>query len=159
MKRLMTLAAVSALGALTLGGCANEPYSGNTYSTAQVGQAQSVSYGTITAIRAVKIQGKDKDNLNFGSIGGAVIGGLLGNQVGGGSGKDIATAVGAIGGAFAGNRVNGSSDNTNGMEVQVKRDDGKNFVIVQQADNTYVVGQRVRILGDNQGGMRVAPSS
>ena len=37
-----------------------------------------------------------------GVFGGAAAGGILGNQVGGGSGKDIATAVGAGLGALAG---------------------------------------------------------
>jgi uncharacterized protein YcfJ len=34
-----------------------------------------------------------------GVLGGAAVGGLLGNQIGGGSGKQIATAVGAGAGA------------------------------------------------------------
>lgn len=38
-----------------------------------------------------------------GSIGGALIGGAIGNQFGGGSGKDILTASGAAAGALAGN--------------------------------------------------------
>ena len=38
-----------------------------------------------------------------GSIGGALIGGAIGNQFGGGSGKDILTAAGASAGALAGN--------------------------------------------------------
>lgn len=37
-----------------------------------------------------------------GSIGGALIGGAIGNQFGGGSGKDILTAAGASAGAVAG---------------------------------------------------------
>lgn len=36
---------------------------------------------------------------------GAVVGGLLGNQVGGGRGKTIATIAGAMGGAYAGNEI------------------------------------------------------
>ncbi|WPC06026.1 glycine zipper 2TM domain-containing protein [Pseudomonas benzenivorans] len=36
---------------------------------------------------------------------GAVVGGLLGNQVGGGTGKKIATVAGAVGGGYAGNKV------------------------------------------------------
>jgi uncharacterized protein YcfJ len=36
---------------------------------------------------------------------GAVIGGVLGNQVGGGDGKKIATAAGAVAGGYAGNQV------------------------------------------------------
>ena len=40
-----------------------------------------------------------------GTLAGAVIGGLLGNQVGGGDGRRIATIAGAAAGGYAGNRV------------------------------------------------------
>lgn len=40
-----------------------------------------------------------------GSVLGAVAGGLLGNQVGGGHGKKLATVAGAVGGGYAGNKV------------------------------------------------------
>ncbi|CAM3502410.1 glycine zipper 2TM domain-containing protein [Halomonas lysinitropha] len=40
-----------------------------------------------------------------GTAAGAIVGGLLGNQVGGGSGKKIATLAGAIGGGLAGREV------------------------------------------------------
>ncbi|MHA4868048.1 glycine zipper 2TM domain-containing protein [Duganella sp. PWIR1] len=36
---------------------------------------------------------------------GAVVGGLLGNQVGSGNGKKLATVAGAIGGGYAGNEI------------------------------------------------------
>lgn len=39
-----------------------------------------------------------------GTIGGALIGGAIGNQFGGGSGQDILTAGGAVGGGLAGQR-------------------------------------------------------
>ena len=39
-----------------------------------------------------------------GTVGGALLGGALGNQFGGGSGRDILTAGGAAGGALAGQR-------------------------------------------------------
>lgn len=45
------------------------------------------------------------DNRIAGTAIGAVAGGLLGNQVGGGDGKKAATVVGALGGAYAGNRI------------------------------------------------------
>jgi outer membrane lipoprotein SlyB len=41
-----------------------------------------------------------------GVLGGAAVGGLLGNQIGGGHGKQIATAVGAGAGAAAGTQMN-----------------------------------------------------
>lgn len=40
-----------------------------------------------------------------GMVTGAVVGGLLGNQVGGGNGRTFATAAGAVGGGYAGNAI------------------------------------------------------
>ncbi|MBC9252056.1 hypothetical protein A9179_17425 [Pseudomonas alcaligenes] len=40
-----------------------------------------------------------------GTVLGAVAGGLLGNQIGGGNGKKLATVAGAVGGGYAGNKV------------------------------------------------------
>ncbi|WP_170425831.1 glycine zipper 2TM domain-containing protein [Ruegeria arenilitoris] len=39
-----------------------------------------------------------------GTLGGALIGGVIGNQFGGGSGRDILTAGGAVAGGAAGQR-------------------------------------------------------
>jgi uncharacterized protein YcfJ len=36
---------------------------------------------------------------------GAVVGGVLGNQVGQGSGKTVATILGALGGGYLGNEI------------------------------------------------------
>ena len=47
---------------------------------------------------------KDEHRL-LGTVGGAVIGGVLGNQVGGGSGRKVATVAGAAAGGYAGNQV------------------------------------------------------
>ncbi|MEQ6918386.1 glycine zipper 2TM domain-containing protein [Halomonas aquatica] len=41
----------------------------------------------------------------LGTAAGAIVGGLLGNQIGGGSGKKIATVAGVIGGGLAGREV------------------------------------------------------
>jgi uncharacterized protein YcfJ len=41
----------------------------------------------------------------IGTLAGAVIGGVLGHQIGGGAGRDIATIAGAAGGGYAGNRI------------------------------------------------------
>ena len=51
-------------------------------------------------------QGPVKDeNQIAGTAGGAVVGGALGNQIGGGSGKTIATAAGAVIGGAVGKKV------------------------------------------------------
>lgn len=41
------------------------------------------------------------------AVTGAVVGGAIGNQFGGGSGKDILTAGGAVAGGMAGNKAAG----------------------------------------------------
>lgn len=50
---------------------------------------------------------KDQHRL-IGTAIGAVAGGLLGNQIGGGRGKTLATVAGAVGGGYAGNRIEAS---------------------------------------------------
>lgn len=44
-------------------------------------------------------------NAVVGTVLGGAAGAALGHQIGGGSGKDVATAAGAVGGAYAGNKV------------------------------------------------------
>ena len=54
-----------------------------------------------------------------GAIAGAVIGGILGHQIGGGRGQDIATAGGAVGGAALGANVGrGGGQNVTTRDVQ-----------------------------------------
>lgn len=45
------------------------------------------------------------ENRIAGSVLGAVAGGVIGHQFGGGRGKDVATVVGALGGGYAGNQI------------------------------------------------------
>ncbi|SFU40504.1 glycine zipper 2TM domain-containing protein [Halomonas korlensis] len=154
MKRLLP---VLALSALTLAGCANtSPYSGNVYSGNQAKSAQTVSFGTITALRQVQIQADSRAGGLLGSGGGAVIGGLLGNQVGGGSGRQLATVAGALGGAVAGTKAEESTNRVTAWEMEIRQDNGQNVVIVQKADQNYQVGQRVRLIGSGSN-VSVAP--
>jgi len=55
---------------------------------------------------------KDEHRIAGTAIG-AVAGGLLGNQVGGGKGKTLATVAGAIGGGYAGNRIQANRQHAN----------------------------------------------
>ncbi|WP_397449573.1 glycine zipper 2TM domain-containing protein [Pseudomonas sp. NA-150] len=63
----------------------------------------------------------------LGTVIGAVAGGLLGNQVGGGNGKKIVTVAGAVGGGYAGNKVqehmqNGDTYTTNQTKCNTVND-------------------------------------
>jgi outer membrane lipoprotein SlyB len=44
-------------------------------------------------------------NCAVGTLGGAALGGIVGNQIGNGSGQDIATVAGAMAGGFAGSNT------------------------------------------------------
>ncbi|MGL6520856.1 hypothetical protein ACSZNC_07175, partial [Aeromonas dhakensis] len=85
LKRITLIALLATTTATTLSGCANsDVYSGDVYTKDRAKQVQTVSYGTILSTRPVKIQA-DENSL-IGTIGGAVVGGLLGSTIGGGRG-------------------------------------------------------------------------
>ena len=77
---------------------------------------------------------------------GAVIGGLLGNQVGGGNGKKLATVAGAVGGAVVGNQVEGNMKATTSYEVHVRMDNGNTRTFQLQNLNGYNSGDRVKVV-------------
>jgi uncharacterized protein YcfJ len=58
------------------------------------------------------------DNGTVGTIAGALIGGVLGHQVGRGTGRDVATVGGAIAGAAVGSNVGRNSGNQYAQNVQ-----------------------------------------
>lgn len=148
MKRLIPVIAISAL---TLGGCANTaPFSGNVYSADQAGTAQNVTTGTITALRQVQIQADSRGGGLAGTVGGGAIGGILGSSIGGGSGRRIATVAGAVGGAAAGSAAEDRLNRVTAWEIEIRREDGQNIVVVQKADQPFQVGQRVRIVGNGR---------
>lgn len=61
---------------------------------------------TRTVCEDVVVQDTPKDNNQIAGMAiGAVAGGLLGNQVGGGKGRTLATVAGAVGGGYAGKKV------------------------------------------------------
>ena len=65
---------------------------------------------------------QDRGNANVpAAIAGAVIGGILGHQVGGGRGKDVATAGGAIAGAAVGANIGRDGAVQPGYSQDVKR--------------------------------------
>ena len=144
MSKRLTMLALGA--AVVLAGCANsDSYSGDVYSAEQAKTVQTVSYGTITATRAVRIQGGDENSI-LGTVAGGVLGGVLGSAVGGGKGQDIATVAGAIGGAAAGKAAGDKLNQIDGVEIEIKKENGDSIVVVQKANPALVPGKRVRMV-------------
>ena len=134
------------MASVSLVGCANtDIYGGNVYRGDQAKEARSISYGTIVTVRDVKIQANNQGVL--GSVGGGVIGGIAGSTVGGGTGQAIATAVGAIAGSMLGSTIEEKASQVGSLEMVIRKDDGKEIVVVQKKEEGFVPGRRVRIVG------------
>lgn len=70
----------------------------------------------------------------LGAVGGALIGGLLGNQIGGGNGKKIATVGGAVAGGMAGNEIEKRNKSERVWFVQLVNADGSTHTHQQRSD-------------------------
>ena len=69
-------------------------------------------------------QRKAESGSGVGAEGGAVIGGLLGNRIGGGTGRKLATVGGAVAGGYAGNEIEKNTNKKRVWIVEVKTADG-----------------------------------
>jgi outer membrane lipoprotein SlyB len=134
-------AVVASLG-LLLGGCAYHAGSGDYYGY-QVRGEQSVRFGVVESVRPVRIQPVDT---GLGAVSGATIGGIAGSSVGGGSGQIVGGIAGAILGGIIGQNVERQANEVPGIEVTVLLDSGKYIAVVQQSDEAFRQGDRVRIL-------------
>ena len=113
---------------------------GNVYSSKSA-QAGCTDCGHVTA---VKVHEKAGDSNAVGLIAGGVAGAVLGHQVGGGMGKDLATIAGAAGGAYAGKKIQENMNTSKVWTVSVKYINGHtaNFDFAQ--DPGLAVGDAVK---------------
>lgn len=127
-------------------GCAMpgaSPGLGQSYPAAAT-RDQTTSYGVIEGIDTVAPGAMS--SAGVGTVGGAVVGGVLGNQVGSGSGRKAATIAGAIGGAIAGNQIDQRRNTAPAqVDVHVRMRDGSYQTFRQDSQGDLRVGQRVRI--------------
>lgn len=156
MLRVRTgMGIVTLVGALALlGGCATENYSAQTYRTGL--SAQRVELGTIVAMRNVALQPN-----NAGGAVGTIAGGILGSQLGGESNSFALHGLGALGGAViggmlgqsAGHQITGSV----GELITVRLNNGRMVAVTQKAGQGLRVGQKVQVLYGSDGKTRVLP--
>lgn len=109
--------------------------------------------GTVEAVTPVQRQGNvngvavGDTTIGLGTVAGGVVGGLLGNQVGGGSGKTAMTVLGAAGGAFAGNQIEKNMKKVTVYQVRVRMNDGSTRNV--EVSSSIPVGSRVIVEGNN----------
>lgn len=143
-KRIQMIAA--ALIVAVLAGCA-QGLGGGSYSRDEARREQNVRLGVVESVRPVQIEGT---RTGVGPVAGAVVGGVAGSTVGGGRGSAVAAVIGAVAGGVAGQAIEQGTTRKNGVEVTVKLNNGALVAIVQEADEIFRAGDRVRILSDGR---------
>ena len=146
LKRIALITLLAATTAIT--GCANsDVYSGDVYTKDRAKQVQTVSYGTILSTRPVKIQ-VDENSLRAAKGGAGGVGRRAAARGGGGA-PATAPAGGAIAGAAAGKAAGDKLNQVDGVELEIKKENGESIVVVQKANPTFVPGARVRMTQGN----------
>lgn len=149
-RPLLTLGAI-VLAAATLAGCASSQ-SGSSYGRTVTRQEMNVRLGVVESVRPVTIEGSQSP---VGTIGGAAIGGIAGSNMGKGKGSSVGAVLGAVLGGMAGQAAEESMTKKEGIEITVKLDNGQMIAVVQEADELFRPGDKVRVLS-NGGQSRVS---
>jgi outer membrane lipoprotein SlyB len=140
------LVVATLLLAAVLAGCASSK-SGSVYSREDALRESTVRMGVVESVRSVSIEGTKS---GIGGIAGGVAGGIGGSTIGGGN---IANAIGAVAGAVLGGLLGAAAEEgltrKEGVEITVRLDNGEMRAIVQEADQTFAPGERVRLLSVN----------
>lgn len=149
----MHISRLIAIGLLSvfLAACASSN-SGSVYSREEARKVQTVRTGTVESVRQVKLEGTKTP---IGTVAGGAIGGIAGSSVGGGRGSTIAAVLGAVVGGIAGSAAEEMATRKDALEITVKLDGGGLLAIVQEADEPFSAGQRVRLI-ENGGTTRVS---
>lgn len=143
--RYTKIALAAAVLATVLTGCAAPGLGGGSYSRDQARREQTVRMGYVESVREVKLEGTRS---GVGPAAGAVAGGVAGSSIGHGRGSALGAIAGAVIGGVAGQAAEQGLTAKQGVEVTVKLDNGQMVAIMQEADETFRPGDRVRILSD-----------
>jgi outer membrane lipoprotein SlyB len=137
-SKLFLVAALSVL----LAACASSN-SGSVYSRDDARKVQTVKTGVVESVRSVKLEGTKTP---IGTVAGGVVGGVAGGSIGNGRGSAIAAVIGAVAGGLAGSAIEEGVTRKDALEITVKLDGGAMIAIVQEADEQFRAGDKVRIV-------------
>jgi outer membrane lipoprotein SlyB len=134
-----------------LGACASSN-SGGVYSREEARKVQTVRMGVVESVRSVKLEGTKTP---IGSVAGAAVGGVAGNSIGKGDDNIIGAVIGAVVGGLAGAAIEEGITRKDAFEITVKLDNGTLIAVVQEADEQFKAGDKVRLI-DSGGVTRVS---
>ncbi|MDP3087095.1 MAG: glycine zipper 2TM domain-containing protein [Methylotenera sp.] len=140
----MNISKVLAIGlvSLFLGACASSN-SGSVYSRDDARKVQTIKTGVVESVRQVKLEGTKSP---VGTVAGAAVGGVAGSSIGHGKGSAIAAVIGAVAGALAGSAIEEGVTRKDALEITVKIDGGALVAVVQEADEQFNAGDKVRLI-------------
>ena len=138
VSKLILVAFIS----IFLSACASSN-SGSVYKRDDARKVQTVKTGVVESVRTVKLEGTKSP---IGTVAGGAIGGIAGSSIGGGRGSAIAAVLGAVVGGLAGSAAEEGITRKDGLEITVKLDGGAMIAIVQEADESFKPGDKVRIV-------------
>ncbi len=96
----------------------------------------------VESVNPIEVNG---DGGYLGTIGGGVVGALLGSQVGGGRGRTAAEIAGALGGAYAGRAIEGNVKKVVHYETVVRLQNGATQTITTEGNPGLRIGEKVRV--------------
>jgi len=141
---------VATLLTLLLGACASSN-SGSVYSRDDARKTQTVRTGVVESVRQVKLEGTKSP---IGTVAGAAVGGIAGSSIGEGKGSSIGAVIGAVVGGLAGSAAEEMMTRKDALEITVKLDGGGLTAVVQEADEQFKAGDKVRLI-ESGGNTRV----
>ena len=121
--------------------------SGSVYSRDDARKVQTVKTGVVESVRSVKLEGTKTP---IGTVAGGAIGGVAGGTIGHGAGSTLGAIIGAVAGGIAGSAVEEGVTRKDALEITVKLDGGSMIAIVQEADEQFHAGEKVRIVENGE---------
>ncbi|KKD01310.1 MULTISPECIES: glycine zipper 2TM domain-containing protein [Photobacterium] len=122
------------------------------YNRNQARPVNQVVFGQLETVRYItQQQVVNSEHNGWQTLLGAVVGGLIGNQFGGGHGREVATTVGALAGAgvaYQNQPIGQSIRQYKLVELLIKTEEGKLVDVIQDIDPNMLFqsGDNVRIL-------------
>ena len=151
---------IISLFSLLFSGCTKQ--TGYIYKPNEAGKIMQTKNGTIISSRDVLISGLNDEELNWGSIIGAVLAGTAtyGLTEGDTTLSQAGIVIASIGGAMAGIFVEEKINTISGHEYIIELDNGDKIAIVQATDKSkkpIAVGNYVSIVYSGMNNVRVLP--
>jgi outer membrane lipoprotein SlyB len=106
-------------------------------------EAKCSSCGTVVSTRSYERAAESGSGLGVAT--GALVGGFLGNRVGSGNGRTLATVAGAVGGGYAGNQIEKNVRTTTVTDVRVRMSNGSVRTFTETGRAHWRNGQQVRV--------------